>query len=1081
MKFHLLLFVSVISSFSLLGQQEKTFRFEPLPAPASHNAYTAEIDGIHWGDAEFADIDNDGDQDLILVGGTGSSKSIGRFYLNDGNGNFIRSRRNLPEGHIRCDLELADIDNDNDLDLLISGQATKHNTRVYRNNGKGDFNALPYTFFTHLTYSSVAFADVDNDNDQDFVITGDGISGLMISELYINNGNGDFTKDTNNYFEPIQEGDIKFIDIDGDNDMDFVQFGKTATNNRVTQVYFNDSLGVFRLDTVNQYPNFNHGSIAFGDLDGDTDIDMIMSGNSNVFGGRRTEIFLNNGSGVFTIKATNNLTPMEESALQLGDFDGDGDLDLVISGRDGSGFGNYGSALFLNDGSSNFSLVSGIPFIEVLYSAIDTADIDNDGDLDLLICGSDKNYKNLTQIYVNNGNASFQAISTSSFPGYEHSNHSFGDADQDGDPDVMILGDDGRFPTTRFFEMDSTGKYQLINNTFNGIRSGEIILEDFDNDQDLDLVYSGNRTNYAGGTYYYKNDGNNNFTSQSTNFNPDLYGHIASGDIDHDNDLDIVITGNGFYSKAFSTGLYQNDTGNFNIEINTPFDTSDFILTALDDLNNDGFADVIVFGSDTNYKPLNQVYLNQNGMFILVPNNLFPRISVTSYSLEDINNDSLKDLFIAGADSVARPFAYLYINQGNGLFQQDTTNQFNGFRNGSIAFADFDGDADLDLITIGSVGIGANYPSTSIYRNDSGFFQPVQNIDLEITQNGEISIADVDNDGLPDVLLSGTNEFNENFIRLYRNVSCFDSYSTDTIVTCDSITWIDGITYSSSTSTPTYRLTNAEGCDSIVSLILTVIQDTISVDSVSNCGPYTWLSNNTTYYQSGSYFDTLQNSFGCDSILRLDLQIDHVPYDSVVLVICDTAYTWPRTGQTFYESGRYYDTTANAVGCDSINGLILTLDTLNLQVTVNRDTLTALGTFFSYQWLDCANQFQVIPNADSSVFISGRNGSFAFEANDGLCLDTSQCYSVILTALESQLPSESIRLFPNPFKNEINIEWENQQPDWIKVYTLDGKLLYEQFEFNANRETINITISPGVYVFSYSVNGITNFKKIINN
>ncbi|CAN0217257.1 unnamed protein product, partial [Chrysoparadoxa australica] len=75
---------------------------------------------------------------------------------------------------------------------------------------------------------------------------------------------------------------------------------------------------------------------------------------------------------------------------------------------------------------------------------------------------------------------------------------------------------------------------------------------------------------------------------------------------------------------------------------------------------------------------------------------------------------------------------------------------------------------------------------------------------------------------------------------------------TDQIVACDSYTWIDGVTYTSSNNTATFVLQNSNGCDSIVTLDLTINTSTSSTDVISSCGPYTWIDGNTYTYANNT-------------------------------------------------------------------------------------------------------------------------------------------------------------------------------------------------------------------------------------
>jgi len=145
---------------------------------------------------------------------------------------------------------------------------------------------------------------------------------------------------------------------------------------------------------------------------------------------------------------------------------------------------------------------------------------------------------------------------------------------------------------------------------------------------------------------------------------------------------------------------------------------------------------------------------------------------------------------------------------------------------------------------------------------------------------------------------------------------------------CDTYTWIDGNTYTASTNTPTYTLTNAVGCDSIVTLDLTVNYSSGSIDSQTACDTYTWMDGNTYTSSNNTATYTLTNSVGCDSIILLDLTVNYSSTGTDVQTACDT-YTWI-DGNTYTTSNNTATyTLTNAVGCDSIVTLDLTISYSN--------------------------------------------------------------------------------------------------------------------------------------------------------
>jgi len=106
------------------------------------------------------------------------------------------------------------------------------------------------------------------------------------------------------------------------------------------------------------------------------------------------------------------------------------------------------------------------------------------------------------------------------------------------------------------------------------------------------------------------------------------------------------------------------------------------------------------------------------------------------------------------------------------------------------------------------------------------------------------------------------------------DAGCTETYSEDTVTACDSYTWIDGVTYTSNNNTATDTLIASNGCDSIVSLNLTINDTKTSTDTVvANDSSYTWIDGVTYTSSNNTATDTLIASNGCDSIVTLNLTL----------------------------------------------------------------------------------------------------------------------------------------------------------------------------------------------------------------
>jgi len=181
----------------------------------------------------------------------------------------------------------------------------------------------------------------------------------------------------------------------------------------------------------------------------------------------------------------------------------------------------------------------------------------------------------------------------------------------------------------------------------------------------------------------------------------------------------------------------------------------------------------------------------------------------------------------------------------------------------------------------------------------------------------------------------------DSIVTLHLTVN-YSNTGTDVQTACDTYTWIDGNTYTESNNTATYTLTNAVGCDSVVTLNLTVNYSNTGVDVQTACDTYTWIDGNTYTESNNTATYTLTNAAGCDSVVTLNLTVNHSVAELVEATACDS-YTW--NGTTYTTSGEYLQTFTGANGCDSIVTLNLTVNHSNTGV----DVQTACD---SYNWID---------------------------------------------------------------------------------------------------------------------------------
>ncbi len=151
---------------------------------------------------------------------------------------------------------------------------------------------------------------------------------------------------------------------------------------------------------------------------------------------------------------------------------------------------------------------------------------------------------------------------------------------------------------------------------------------------------------------------------------------------------------------------------------------------------------------------------------------------------------------------------------------------------------------------------------------------------------------------------------------------------TDVITSCDSYTWIDGNTYTSGNNSATVILSNATGCDSTVTLDLTITNSNTGTDVQTACDSYSWIDGTTYTSSNNSATFVLTNTSGCDSTVTLDLSINPsytVSSDSTILEN-ELPFTW--NGLVFTSSGSQTAILSTINNCDSIVIMNLTVDPL---------------------------------------------------------------------------------------------------------------------------------------------------------
>ena len=257
-------------------------------------------------------------------------------------------------------------------------------------------------------------------------------------------------------------------------------------------------------------------------------------------------------------------------------------------------------------------------------------------------------------------------------------------------------------------------------------------------------------------------------------------------------------------------------------------------------------------------------------------------------------------------------------------------------------------------------------------------------------------------------------------------------------------------------------LTNQVGCDSTVTLNLTINQPSSGSETITTCESYTWSTNGQTYTQTGQYVEVLSNQEGCDSTITLSLTINQPSTGSETVTNCDS-YTWNANGQAYNQSGTYTSVLTNAAGCDSTVTLDLTINTVGTAITQIDDiTLEADADNAQYQWVDCDQNYQAIPGETNQSFEAASNGSYAAIVTENGCTDTTDCITISNVGLKD-FERETLNVYPNPTSNTFTISSENTINSAFKVVSAEGKEVLSG-KMNGKEQTVDISgLSKGVY------------------
>ncbi len=677
----------------------------------------------------FSDVDLDGNLDMLYAG-TFQDLQVAAGLGGGEFGTFIA----LLEDGENCDrIELHDFDGDGDLDVLGRVGLT---LRYWQK--------IAPTLFVDVTngllgFVSSAYAhdvgDIDGDGDLDIVAAS--FPGVKV---LLNDGLGRFFPTLNPPPVQFSPRAVALSDVDGDGDLDAL-LGVPQSNS----LFLNDGSGSFTLspNALPGPPSFESLAIQFVafDADGDSDADLLSTWNSTIVG-PNTRLWINDGNGGYSDQTASRIPNTIAHLLPaVADFDDDGDLDIVISGRS--------DELLANDGSGVFTIVpnaiedSGDQTVTIV-----AADVDQDGDIDLAMSRHDT--QSMVALQLNDGAASFTNANKARLEGapFDMTSSALGDVDGDGRADVIAVDPVGpdRLLMNRGVEgfIDETATRMPSQTTL----AVETVLVDVDLDGDLDVITALGGGGFAVAT----NDGSGNFSSAggaSPASGPVT--SMAVGDVTGDGLPDVYLglglgVTDGFQNRLFVAPNWTEVT-------DTQLPQIDDITRDVDFADVDGDGDLDILCAN---RGMNRVHENDGtGTFTDVTAAALPAAADPSDALgvDDFDLDGDLD-FVEGRYDMPDQ---LFLNDGSGSFSV----LFGAMppmvtRTISFASGDFDLDGDVD-IAVGGLG-QTDKPKFRVLWNTSMTFAEgsVWRPLTDLTSNcPDLDVFDVDGDGDLDLMASG--------------------------------------------------------------------------------------------------------------------------------------------------------------------------------------------------------------------------------------------------------------------------------------------------------------------------------------
>ena len=625
----------------------------------------------------IADIDSDGDQDVIAM----SSINITWYENIDGNGNFGEQQEisTLVDGAIS--VHVNDFDGDGALDIA-SASWGDDKIAWYKNiDGNGSFGTQQIVSTTADGANFVYSVDID----------GDGFVDILSSSLYDNkiawykniDGNGNFG--ANQIITTSSEGPraVMAVDIDGDGDQDVLS--ASQIDNKIAWYENTDGNGTFGYIYEISTTAIGAFDVYISDIDGDGDQDVLSASNSD----DKIAWYENTDSlGTFGPQQIITTSAMGAISVYSSDIDGDGDQDVLFASGQDDKIAWYENTDGLGTFGAQQTLTISLGWIHSIYSS----DIDGDGNQDIL---SGYHADNQVSWFKNmDGNGNFGPAQTITNLADKPQSIYTADIDGDGDQDVLSASTEDN-KVAWYENMDGNGNFgaQKIIST-SALSPQSVFAIDIDSDGDLDVLSASWADNKI--AWYENTNGDGVFGPQQIiSTDVDRAFVVYTTDIDNDNDNDVLSV--SVWGDEIAWFENMDGNGNFGTKqiITTLADGAVSVYTA--DLDNDGDEDVLSASWADNKIAW---YENMDGNGSFGEQQIITTSAEVAYSVYaiDIDGDGDNDVLSASRDD--NKIAWYENMDGNGNFGSQHIISEDVRLALAVLANDFDGDGDNDVLCV---------------------------------------------------------------------------------------------------------------------------------------------------------------------------------------------------------------------------------------------------------------------------------------------------------------------------------------------------------------------------------------------